>query len=151
MTAGSLFGDEDPWSRKRAASDEIDMTSMIDCTFLLLIFFMVCSTMQSQPDIDLPVAGHSVGVDTQGAALITILAGTQSEPARILLGDGVGEEVALEEVRGFVSDAVAAGNARIVVKAEGDVSHGFIEDVARQVVAVEGAQLFMGVGDNPED
>lgn len=150
MTA-SLFGDDDPWARKRTSSDEIDMTSMIDCTFLLLIFFMVCSTMQSQPDIDLPVAAHSVGVDTQGSALVTILAGSQAEPPRILLGDGVGEEVALDEVRRFVADAVAGGNARIVVKAEGDVSHGFIEDVARQIVAVEGAQLYMGVGDNPAE
>ncbi|MBI1346136.1 hypothetical protein GC163_07585 [bacterium] len=151
MSSSTLFGEDDPWARQRTSGVEVDMTSMIDCTFLLLIFFMVCSTMQSQPDIDLPVAAHSIGVDTQGASLITILAGAFNEPPRILLGDGVGDEVALDEVRRFVSDAVAAGNSRIVVKAEGDVSHGFIEDVARQIVAVEGAQLYMGVGDTPED
>ena len=151
MSAGGLFGGDDPWARKRLDSSEVDMTPMIDCTFLLLIFFMVSSTMQSQPDIDLPVAAHSIGVDTSGSAVITVIAGTQRENPRILLGDGSGEEVLVEEVRRFVSDAVAAGKAKIVVKAEGDVTHGFIEDVARQIVAVEGAQLYMGVGDEPAE
>lgn len=149
MSAGSLFGDDNPWRRSRRAAAEVDMTAMIDCTFLLLIFFMVCSTMQSQPDLDLPIAMHSLGVDTQTAEVITILAGTAQTGPRILLGDGAGEEATIEEIRGFVSDAVSAGRSQIVVKAEGDVTHGFLEDVVRQIGAVEGAQLFVGVGDEP--
>ena len=147
----SLAGGEDPWARPRRVDEEIDMTAMIDCTFLLLIFFMVCSTMQSQPDIDLPVANHSVGVDTQAASIVTIMAGTLQAGPTILLGDGVGEEADLDDVRRFVSDAVAAGRGQIVVKAEGDISHGFLDDVVRQITAVEGAQLFMGVGDEPTE
>ena len=153
MTGKSLFTADgaDPWSRPRRASEDVDMTAMIDCTFLLLIFFMVCSTMESKPDIDLPVALHSIGVDTQAASMITIFAGTQQTGPRILLGDGVGDEANVNEVRQFVSDAVAAGRGQIVVKAEGDVTHGFLDEVVRQVTAVEGAQLFMGVGDQPTE
>ncbi len=152
MSSRGLFADEaDPWRRKRPAADDIDMTAMIDCTFLLLIFFMVCSTMQSQPDLDLPVATHSQGVDTQTATVITVMAGTAQAGPQILLGDGTGTEAALEEVRGYVTDAVAAGKAQVIVKAEGDVTHGFLEDVLRQVVVVEGAQLFVGVGDQPTE
>lgn len=32
--------------RKKREDDEMDITPMIDITFLLLIFFIVCSTME---------------------------------------------------------------------------------------------------------
>ena len=150
MSGRALFGDEDPWARAKTSDGEVDMTAMIDCTFLLLIFFMVCSTMQRQLDIDLPIALHSVGVETPGAAIVTIRAGTPTTGPQILLGDGVGEEATIDDIRRFVSEAVTAGKANIVVKAEGDVSQGFLEDVVRQISAVEGAKLYVGVGDQPD-
>lgn len=151
MSSRGLFGDANPWARPRRSVGDVDMTPMIDATFLLLIFFMVCSTMQSQPDIDLPVAVHSLGVETQRSSIITIFAGTQVSPPRIVLGDGAGEEANLEDVRPFVTEAVASGRSQIVVKAEGDVTHGFLNDVIRQISDVEGAQLFVGVGDQPTE
>lgn len=151
MSTRNLFDDANPWSRPASGAGDVDMTAMIDCTFLLLIFFMVCSTMQSQPDIDLPVAVHSLGVETQRSEIITIFSGTAQTPPRIVLGDGAGEDANLEDVRPFVSEAVAAGRSQIVVKAEGDVTHGFLDEVIRQVTAVEGAQLYVGVGDEPTE
>lgn len=150
MAAGrrGMQGDN-PWARRRVTAGELDLTPMIDVTFQLLIFFMVSSTMQSMPDIDLPVAAHSVGVETDGAAVVTVFAAGPQSPPRIVLGDGVGEESTVEEIRGFVAEAVAAGKSKIVVKAEGDITHGFISEVARNIVSVEGAELFMGVGDQP--
>ena len=129
--AGSRALDPDnPFARRRVTAGDLDMTPMIDVTFLLLIFFMVSSTMQSAPDIDLPVAAHSVGVETDGAAVITVFTGGPQNPPRIVLGDGTGEEVTVEEIRGYVSEAVSAGKTKIVVKAEGDITHGFIGEVA---------------------
>jgi biopolymer transport protein ExbD len=140
---------DNPWARRRVTAGELDLTPMIDVTFQLLIFFMVSSTLQSIPDIDLPVAAHSIGVETDGAAVLTLFAGGPQSPPRIVLGDGVGEEATIEEIRAYVAEAVAAGRTKIVVKAEGDITHGFVGEVARAIVAVEGAELYMGVGDQP--
>jgi biopolymer transport protein ExbD len=47
--------------------DDLDLTSMIDVTFLLLIFFMVTSVMSQKANPDLPksVAGDTQEVDKQ--------------------------------------------------------------------------------------
>jgi biopolymer transport protein ExbD len=149
MAAHGGLDPDNPFARKRVTGGDLDMTPMIDCTFLLLIFFMVSSTMQSTPDIDLPVTAHSIGVETDGAVILTVFTGGVQAPPRIVLGDGTGEEATVEEVRGYVADAVAAGKTKIVIKAEGDVTHGFVGEVARAVVGVEGAELYIGVGDQP--
>ena len=39
---------------------------------------------------------------------------------------------------------------KFVVKAEGDVPHGMVEEVAKAIKAVEGTELYMGVGDKPQ-
>ena len=125
---------------------------MIDVTFLLLIFFMVASTMQGTPDVDVPPAQHSIGVDSANASVVTILAPKNSaDSPHIVLGDGEGEEADLKDVRGYVEDSLRNRKPRIVLKAEGDVSHGLVDDVAQTIKSVEGAELFMGVGDKPKE
>jgi len=67
MAAGDLFQAE-----RRAATvarrdrfadkADIDMTPMIDMTCLLLIFFMLTNSFESQKDLNVPEAEHGVGV-----------------------------------------------------------------------------------------
>ena len=56
---------------------KVDMTPMIDCVFLLLIFFMVVSTMSKvdmTPEIELPVAPKAaVPEDLRARGIINIL------------------------------------------------------------------------------
>ncbi len=145
--ASSSFG-----GRRKPTEGDLDITPMIDVTFLLLIFFMVSSTMQGKPDIDVPVAVHSIGVDAAGAAVVTILAPVSTtESPRIILGDVKGEEGDLSDVKRYVEENAREGRKKIVVKAEGDVPHGVVEDVAKTIKSVEGAELFMGVGDKPQE
>ncbi len=66
---------------------ELDITPMIDVTFLLLIFFMVTSTMDQQKQINVPPAKHGVGVEASNATFVTILA-NEGGLGRVLLGDG---------------------------------------------------------------
>ncbi len=137
---------------RKMADGEMDITPMIDVTFLLLIFFMVASTMQGTPDVDVPPAQHSIGVDSAGAAVVTILAPKSSaEPSRIVLGDGEGPEADLADVRRYVEDNARDGKKRIVLKAEGDVIHGLVDDVAQIIKSVDGVELYMGVGDKPKE
>ena len=108
--------------------------------------------MQGTPDVDVPPAQHSIGVDSAGASIVTILAAkNSSEASRIVLGDGEGPEGDLGDVRRYVEDSVREGKKRIVLKAEGDVAHGLVDDVAQTIKSIEGVELFMGVGDKPKE
>lgn len=153
MAQKGLFSDTGSFGGNRKMADgEMDITPMIDVTFLLLIFFMVASTMQGTPDVDVPPAQHSIGVDSAGATVITILAAKSAgESPRIVLGDGEGTEADLGDVKRHVEDSAREGKKRIVLKAEGDVPHGLVDDVAQAIKSVEGVELFMGVGDKPKD
>lgn len=48
--------------RKVASDDEMDMTPMVDMTFLLLIFFICTSTFNLQKSIEMPVPDQTEGV-----------------------------------------------------------------------------------------
>jgi len=154
MASRSLFTDASGsfGGKRKPVEGDLDITPMIDVTFLLLIFFMVSSTMQGKPDLDVPVAKHSVGIDSKGAAVVTIFAAASSaELPRIVLGDVKGEEGDLNAVRRYIEDQVREGRHKAVVKAEGDVPHGVVEEVAKTIKSVEGVELYMGVGDKPHD
>lgn len=150
----SLFSGEEEasFSRKGGAPPgDLDITPMIDVTFLLLIFFMVASTMQGTPAIDLPPAVHSKGVTVSSSTVVTVLAprGAESFPV-ILLGDGKGPEATPSELKNHLEDQQRSGINRVVIKAEGDVPHGFVDEVARTIKSVEGLEMYLGVGDAPK-
>ena len=153
MSKRGIFSDGDSFGGGRKLVDgEMDITPMIDVTFLLLIFFMVASTMQGTPDVDVPPAAHSIGVDSAGATVVTILAPKSSaEVPHIVLGDGEGPEADQAEVRRYVEDSVREGRKRIVLKAEGDVFHGLVDETAQTIKSVEGIELYMGVGNKPQE
>ena len=153
MARRGLFSDAGSFGGGRKLVDgEMDITPMIDVTFLLLIFFMVASTMQGTPDVDVPPAQHSIGVDSAGAAVVTILAAkSSSESPRIVLGDGEGPEADLSDVRRYVEESARDGKKRVVLKAEGDVVHGLVDEVAQTIKSIEGIELYMGVGDKPAE
>jgi len=154
MASRSLFPDDEDgaFGRKRKPVEgDLDITPMIDVTFLLLIFFMVSSTMRGKPDLDVPVAQHATGVFDAGAAVVTIMAADSvAESPRIVLGDVQGPEGDLGDVRRYVEEKSREGIHKIVLKAEGDVAHGIVEEVAKAIKSVDGTELYMGVGDKPQ-
>lgn len=120
---------------------------MIDVTFLLLIFFMVTSTMQSQA-LEIPEARHGLGVDTQEATTITVFPGDPTP--EIYLSDGARKNgpVDMSEVGPYVAEQ---GQPIVIIKADRDVPSGFVEDVAR--AANEGGedlQFFVGIEDKQD-
>lgn len=133
--------------RNRAGSDaDLDITPMIDVTFLLLIFFMVTSTMKPSGDLDMPSAVHGTGVDTTTSTFITIKAPeVQGGAPQILLGQGGdSQEATLEEVRPYV-EAGLPDKTYLIIKAEREVPHGFVNKVGQQVADLEGLQFFLAV------
>ncbi len=142
----STAGDEWGSGRKRGEDAELDITPMIDVTFLLLIFFMVTSTMQGKPDLDVPPVKHGVGVDSGSVAVITISAPkSESDDPQILLD---GQQRTLEDVKGFVDDNIREGSDHIVIKADREVPHGFVQQVTRVVTEFEGVTFSIGVRDH---
>ena len=51
---------------------EMDITPMIDITFLMVIFFLVASTPDQQTAVQLPEANHGVSVSQLHSTLFTV-------------------------------------------------------------------------------
>ena len=66
--------DEDDFvlPRKERIDEEMDITPMIDITFLLLIFFVVCSTMDPTKIGTIPEAENGLAVSAKQSAVIFI-------------------------------------------------------------------------------
>ncbi|MEX0716588.1 MAG: biopolymer transporter ExbD [Planctomycetaceae bacterium] len=135
---------------------DLDITPMIDVTFLLLIFFMVTSTMQGTPDLDVPPARYGTGTPLRNSIVVRVIAagvgGSDRHIIQIPKTDPDGNDATIrdanfDEVTREVSDAVAAGRVNAIVKADREVPHGFVQQVVRAVTAVEGAKFTIGVRD----
>ena len=139
------------FSRKRSEYDaELDITPMIDVTFLLLIFFMVTSTMQPDEALDIPTSVHGLGVEANSAILITISAG---DPPLINLVEDKNHTEDPETVGPYVQSRMQQGRKHVIIKAERLVRHGFVQKVTREANAVikefEGARFSIAVEDKP--
>ncbi|MCO8124147.1 biopolymer transporter ExbD [Stieleria sp. TO1_6] len=58
--------------RKKRDDDEMDITPMIDITFLLLIFFVVCSKMDPTQMGKIPEATNGVAISAKESAVVFI-------------------------------------------------------------------------------
>lgn len=144
----AALDDDEEWEPKprKKSSADFDITPMIDMTFLLLIFFMVSSTMQGAPELEVPVAKKGVGVESSNSLILTVKKPQSVGGTPQIQADGK-RDVTLDGIRGEVEAAVKRGSPEVIVKADGGVSHGFVQDVVRAVVAVEGASFSFGVRD----
>ena len=149
----SGFDDGGGFGRNRAKAEmDLDITPMIDVTFLLLIFFMVASTMQATIEDNIPPAKHGVGIETGRSTIISIrLADSDDSSPVIVLGEGRGPQAELEDVADYVRKGVENNRSRVVIKADRDVLHGFVQSVARAANTVEGIQFFIAVRDKQSD
>jgi biopolymer transport protein ExbD len=136
------------FKRKKGKKEEaeLDITPMIDVTFLLLIFFMVTSTMQSQAETNVPPAKHGIGADANESIMITILAEPGGGGGRILLGDNAGDEVTnMELVKAYVQEGINDKKKLVIIKADRDVSHGKVAEVLKALADMEEIQFAIGV------
>ena len=145
--------DDAPLIKRRPLEDnEMDITPMIDITFLLLIFFLVAGKLDTDSAVELPPARHGTAVSVKSAAIITVVHGS-GKFADIYLGDGKapsdlldardpeGQEEAIVE---FIEQALQNGKDNVLIKAERGVKH---RDVARVSSAVGkvGKDLYVAV------
>jgi hypothetical protein len=107
--------------------------------------------MHQGHEVDVPAVEHSVGVETKQATIITLFAPeTADGEARIVLGDGSdpsNPEAEIGEVRPFVEAGLSQHVTQVVIKAERQVHHRDVQQVLREVSAVEGITPHIGVQD----
>jgi len=122
--------------KSRAGDGDLDITPMIDVTFLLLIFFMVTSTMKATPDKDIPAAESGMRANLNDMIAVTILNSASSpEGGTIMLDDKI---VTREELQARLTDEARGGAVRLMIYAERDVKSGFVGDVEDAVKTVDG-------------
>ncbi len=128
---------------------ELDITPMIDITFLLLIFFLVASTPDPSKSVELPPARYGQGVSERNSQVITIAKPDESRPALVYLGDRatgepLPEDPAEQEAR-IVAAVEAANKPNVLIKAAKRVLHHEVARVAAAAGRVEGIKLHCAV------
>lgn len=143
---------EDRPRLRRAADDELDMTPMVDVTFLLLIFFMITAAFALQKSLEVPPLQ-----DEEAAAQAETMEKSEDDMIVVRVdGDNVfwigaplwEEEqrapspqemiVRLREARAGRTESRIPGAARMLVLANGDAVH-------ERVVAAVDAGMAVGM------
>ncbi|MBN2216398.1 MAG: biopolymer transporter ExbD [Pirellulales bacterium] len=154
---GASFDDDQPALPRRPMKDdaELDITPMIDCVFLLLIFFLVSSTPDQNTAIELPLARHGAGVSMQSSVIITVADRGGDLPAAVYLADGtkgdpLPDDPKLQEAA--IVEAVTTGfmsgqKSSVLIKAAGKVKEKYVSQVAMAAgkADVEDAKLHIAV------
>jgi biopolymer transport protein ExbD len=146
--------------RRRRDDTEMDITPMIDCTFLLLIFFLLTFKSEEAAGIRLPPARHGVAVPSKNAVVLTIMRGGGDRPAKVCKGNTTDPSALVEssdlkameeEISAYVEKEMARGVRPaefILVKAAEDVKHRDVASVLRAVSRVaEVQQLYVAVSE----
>ncbi len=114
--------------RRKGSRRIINITSLIDVMFLLLIFFMVTSTFKSQPAINLVLPRSVSAEDSPVTPAILYLTATGD----VFLND---RALAPAELGPVLRQLQAAeGDDRIILRADTEAAHG---DVVRLIDTVK--------------
>jgi len=101
----------------------INVTSLIDVMFLLLIFFMVSSTFKNQPSIDLSLPRSASAQETTVTPTVVYL----TRDGRLFLDDDqVGRDQLGDRLRQLQA---STGEDRIVLRADEHAEHGAVVDL----------------------
>lgn len=116
----------------------INITSLIDVLFLLLIFLMVSSTFLEQPGIqlELPEARSSVLVEQKEFTLFVSQNGT------LFLNDS---EISLEDLETRIREALPGmKDSALILKADKNVNYGLVVEVMDAVKSSGLKKLIIG-------
>lgn len=109
----------------------INMTPMIDCVFLLMIFFLVATRMEEEDqrmlDVKLPVASEAVPITVRPKTVYVVV----DKEGRYFVGD---RQVTAEQLLGVLQQAAAAnpGRQTVEIRADRRVQWEFVVKVINQ-------------------
>lgn len=152
-SAGDIM---EPLLRSRTLEEtEMDITSMIDLTFLLLIFFLVAGKLDPSGAVTLPQARYGKPVVERSSIILTVTAGDDGK-AVVYCGNGTADETRVktsdleaqeEQVAGYVEKEFASGNKEdVLIKAAGGVKTREVTRIAKAATRNESVrQLYVAV------
>jgi biopolymer transport protein ExbD len=134
------------------ATADLDITPMIDITFLLLIFFIVASTTDVQSSVELPPARYGDGVSDRTSVVLTIAEPEGAAKARVYLDDGMQgtplpDDPAAQKdmIAQYVREGFNSGKETVLVKAGRGVRHREVSRVVAAAGEVEGVDMHLAV------
>ena len=138
---------EEPLIKKRKLPEaDLDITPMIDVTFLLPIFFMVGAKMETARPVDLPLATAGQGVETSAAtALILRQDDNGAAGGEPVVEFETGDTGSLDAVRRLVKTRCDEGRREFIIRAERRVATGQVQALARAVQETEGTRFYIAV------
>ena len=146
--------------RKENPDDgELDITPMIDITFLLLAFFVVVSKMDPQQAVDLPSATVGEAVQDKDSVILIIGKSKGGTENQVFLGQTKDPSIAIpskdpevieEAVAEYIQAELSASPEKdaVLIKAEAKVRVGMVESVRKGIAKAELAEtrlLYAGI------
>ena len=137
--------------RRRRPDDEMDITPMIDITFLLLIFFLVAAKMETPAAVELPPARYGTPVAGKNAVVLFV---SQGGGQSVVITTGHGDQIPgndLLEQEAKITEYVEAGlggrrpfksaKDHVLLKAERNIKHREVARVAKAAGKAREGQL----------
>lgn len=142
-------------ARRKLEETEMDITPMIDITFLLLIFFIVATKISTNKDVSLPPAQHGINVIQKDSIVISVKE-TSGGGITVTGGLGSGEATRLdapdvdaqaEAVTQFVTDSLQQADTRpqVILMADRNVKHRIVAAIARAAANAGEISLYVAV------
>ncbi|RLS53875.1 MAG: biopolymer transporter ExbD [Planctomycetota bacterium] len=138
-------------TREIPKDNEMDITPMIDVTFLLLIFFILTNNMSKNAKVELPATRMSSSVNTKTSVTLSIFR-TDGSDGEVYLSEGTMENgpASMAEVTQYVRQAIQDDRKTVILMCDQGVSSGFVEEVALAASEASEEELlyFTGVLEN---
>ncbi len=117
--------------------DEMDITPMIDMTFLLLIFFILTSKMTAEPTYALPSAKNGDLVSVKSCVVLTMRVGggetaIVAREDRTVFSEDLEQQAA--EIAEYVEQGLSTQKSEVLVRAEGGIRNGEIQRI-KQIIS----------------
>ena len=137
--------------RRKLEDTEMDITPMIDITFLLLIFFLVASKLDEGANIALPPAEYGVPVPAKNSVVLTIDVADADSPPKVYKGNATNESAMIDssdleamedEIKAYIEDEMGKDTKKqfVLIKAAETAKHRDVYRVERAVGRVEEVQ-----------
>ena len=152
--------DVDISSRRTKTEDaDLDITPMIDITFLLLAFFVVVSKMDAQIPVEMPKAASGGSIAEENCVIIVVTTESPGGPSKIFKGQAMdmSNQITSQDVQDIESEIADYVENQIsnrptveaiLIKGAGNARTGDIETIKRGVASSElgkERKLYFGV------
>ena len=105
---------------------EINLSPMIDCIFILLIFFIVTTVFVEEPSVDIRKPDATVDADLEKNSIIIAI----SADNKIVYG---GKEMGVSGIGARVRQLLTRDELPVILQADAQADHGVFSDVWSEV------------------